>query len=496
MGSMTMEKKIKTILIANRGEIACRIMRTCRLMGIQTIALYADDEALFPHVEQADQSVSLGSGALSETYLNQEKIIDIAKKYGADAIHPGYGFLSERASFVKKVEAAGLIFIGPTAGNMEQMGDKYHSKLLAAELKLPLIPGHHGENQESAHLRKEAEKVGLPLLIKASAGGGGKGMRIVRSMSEFDEALEGCKREAKNSFGDDVVLIERYIEKPHHIEIQVLCDQHGNFLYLGERECSIQRRYQKVIEESPSPFMTESLRKAMGEASVKLCQHMQYRGVGTIEFIVDEQRNFYFLEMNTRLQVEHPVTEMVTGLDLVEWQIRVANREKLSFTQDDIKLSGHALEVRVYSENPDQQFLPTDGTFTKIGALSAGLEGVRVDTGLREGLPVLLHYDPMVAKVITHDTTRKGAIIQMDQALRELGFLGVKTNLSYVIRVLKHEDFCRGSYHTGFLKDHEGELLRTKSTQEEKAIFSLAHYLAADESCGKALAGQLGWRNL
>lgn len=451
-----MSQKIKRILIANRGEIALRIIRTCRELGIETVTLYTEAEARFPHVWMSHRSISLGEGLLSETYLNIDKIVQIALENECQAIHPGYGFLSERAAFAKKVSEAGLIFIGPTPEAITAMGDKKGSKEIALKVGVPVIPGYHGDDQSEQVLLSEAKKMKWPVLIKASAGGGGKGMRVVESESDFKSMLESAKREALNSFGDDRMLIEKYIEHPRHIEVQVFSDAHGNHFHLFERECSIQRRHQKIIEESPSMALTDELRKNICECAVKLSKHINYLGAGTVEFILDRDGSFYFLEMNTRLQVEHPVTEMVVGIDLVEWQIKVAQGEKLPLTQSDIKQHGHAIEARICSEDPDQNFMPSIGHIFHVG--NPTTQHTRFECGVVDGNDVLLQFDPMLAKLICWGATREEAAHRLSIALEDVPFLGVKTNAEYIARILRNSHFLRGETFTHFVKTYETEL--------------------------------------
>lgn len=460
--------KIKKIIIANRGEIALRVIQTAREMGIQTVTLYTDEERGLPHCTAGDESYSLGTGALKDTYLNQEKIIEIAKRCGADAIHPGYGFLSEKSTFAKLVRESGLIFIGPSAESIDLMGDKKSSKIKIQELGVPSIPGYHGDNQEISHLVTVAKKIGFPVLIKASAGGGGKGMRIVEKESEFQAALEGAKRESLNAFGDDTVLLEKYITSPRHIEIQVMSDSHGNHFHLFERECSIQRRYQKIVEESPSPAVTKELRAKMTEAAIKITKGINYLGAGTIELILDTDGQFYFLEMNTRLQVEHPVTEMVTGLDLVRLQILVAQGEKLPFKQEDIKQTGHAIEVRLYAEDPDNNFLPSIGKIKKIG--KTNLRNTRLDCGYVDGNEVTISFDPMLAKLISWGETRELAADKLNLALNEVVFLGIRTNRDYLKRILTLSEYRQGLTFTHFVKTYEEKLKPKKKTKEQTAL--------------------------
>jgi 3-methylcrotonyl-CoA carboxylase alpha subunit len=447
---------IKKILVANRGEIALRVLKTARELGIQVVTVYAEDDKFLPHALQADESYSLGSGILAETYLNQQKLVEIAKKSNADAIHPGYGFLSENAGFAKLVEGSGLIFIGPTPESITLMGDKIGSKVALEKYNIPMIPGYHGPDQSEDFLAAQARKIGFPVLIKASAGGGGKGMRIVHQESELLEAIRGAKSEALKAFSNDKVLIEKYIVNPRHIEVQLMSDTHGNHLHFFERECSIQRRYQKIIEETPAPLLTDELRLKICETAVKISSGINYRGAGTVEFILAPDGSFYFLEMNTRLQVEHPVTEMVTGHDLVKYQIMVAQGNKLPLKQGDIFQKGHAIECRIYAENPDRDFMPTIGKIEKIGAPT--LRDVRLDCGFSDGSEVGVNYDPMLAKLIAWGEDRGLAISKTILSLDEVLFLGVKTNRDYLKRILNHAEYVKGKTHTHFIPDYKKEL--------------------------------------
>jgi len=474
--------KINKILIANRGEIAVRIMKTCREMGIKTIALYTEMEQDLPHTLLADENYNLGAGALAETYLNSARIIAIARELAADAIHPGYGFLSENADFAEAVSAAGMIFIGPSAASMRLMGDKIASKNKMAALGVALIPGFHqapsqgqgGQPLDPLLLEKEGDKIGYPLLIKASAGGGGKGMRIVRRGSEFISALESAQREAQHAFGDDRVLLEKYIENPRHIEIQVFSDTHGQHFHFFERECSIQRRHQKVIEETPSVALGPETREKMAQIALQITRGIDYVGAGTIEFIYDTDGSFYFLEMNTRLQVEHPITEMVCGIDLVQLQIQVAQGEKLNLCQEDIQQIGHAIEVRLYAEDPDNEFLPSVGKIAYRG--SPQTIGARLDTGLQDGNTVTIHFDPMLAKLIVHATDRQQAIAKMLIAIDEVPFLGVVTNRDYLKRILHSPPFQAGDTLTHFVEKYAAELLPRPLSTDDIAK-SIASYL-------------------
>lgn len=459
--------RIKKILIANRAEIAIRVISTCKEMGIKTVTVYSEADKELPHVFLSDESYYLGDGTIAETYLNKEKIIEIMKNSGADAVHPGYGFLSENTKFSKMVTDAGLIFIGPRPESIEQMGDKIGSKKLVEKIGVPMIPGYHGDIQEPVFLSNEATKIGFPVLIKASAGGGGKGMRIVNEPSEFLENLESAKREAMKSFGDDKVLIEKYLTEPRHIEVQMMSDNHGNHLHFFERECSIQRRYQKIVEETPSTALDEKTRKEICEAATKITKYMNYSGAGTMEFVF-EKGKFFFLEMNTRLQVEHPISEMVTGFDLVKLQILVAANEKLNIKQSDIKQRGHSLEVRIYAEDPDNNFMPSIGTIAGIG--NTTLRNVRLDTGFREGNQVTVNYDPMLAKLIVWAETRDEAINKMLVSLDEITFKGLRNNRDYLKRILSHSAFKRGETFTNFVKVNENDLKPTKLSDLEIAL--------------------------
>ncbi len=440
------------ILIANRGEIACRVIKSCRRLGIKTVAVYSDADRDALHVEMADEAVRVGAAPAAESYLQIDRIIEAATSTGAQAIHPGFGFLSEKAEFVGAVEAAGLVFIGPPTGAIAAMGDKIESKRLAAKAGVNTVPGHMGVIADGEEAVTIADDIGYPVMIKASAGGGGKGMRIARSSEEVRDGFRSAQNEARSSFGDDRVFIEKFVEEPRHIEIQVLADSHGNTLYLHERECSIQRRHQKVIEEAPSPFLDEATRKAMGEQAVALSEAVDYRSAGTVEFIVDKDRNFYFLEMNTRLQVEHPVTEMITGLDLVEWMIRIAAGEPITFGQADIKMKGWSIESRVYAEDPLRNFMPSIGRLVHYRQPREG-EAVRVDTGVVEGSEISMYYDPMIAKLVTHGSTRDEAIARMRAALDAYYIRGINHNIPFLSSVLAHPRFQEGRLTTHFIEE-------------------------------------------
>jgi 3-methylcrotonyl-CoA carboxylase alpha subunit len=449
-----------TILIANRGEIACRIIRTCRRLGIRTIAVFSEADTDAQHVRLADAAFPIGGPRPQDSYLRGDAIIDVAKQAGAQAIHPGYGFLSENADFAEAVEQAGIVFIGPKAASMRKMGSKAGAKDLMASRDVPVVPGYTGEDQNAALLAREAKRVGFPLMIKAAHGGGGKGMRIVRDADAFLPALESCQREAKNAFGRDRVLLERYIETPRHIEFQVFADAHGNTIHLGERECSAQRRYQKVIEESPSPFLTPELREQMGAAAVAAARAIDYVNAGTVEFIVGAAGDFYFMEINTRLQVEHPVTEMVTGLDLVEWQLRVAAGDPLPLAQNAIATHGHAIEVRLYAEDPESGFLPGSGRLDRLRLPKPG-GYVRIDAGVIEGDVVSIFYDPMIAKMIAWDEDRPRALARLRDALAECEIVGPKSNISFLEALVRHPMVVEGRIDTGYLDRHLDEVLPT-----------------------------------
>jgi len=444
--------KIKKILVANRGEIALRIMRSAKEMGIATVAIFSEADRNSPHVKYADEAICIGPPLSSQSYLLADKIIQAAKQLGADAIHPGYGFLSENASFSQKVDDAGLIFIGPSAHSISVMGSKIAAKNAAAKYNIPMVPGTKDAVTDVEEAKAIAEKIGYPVLLKASAGGGGKGMRIVNSKEVFEEEMNRAVSEATAAFGEGSVFIEKYIGSPKHIEIQVFGDKKGNVVYLFERECSIQRRYQKVVEEAPSAVITPEIRKAMGEAAVKVAQSANYYGAGTVEFIMDEQRNFYFLEMNTRLQVEHPVTELITRLDLVKEQIKVAEGEELSFKQEDLKIKGHAIELRVYAEDPKNNFLPDIGKLEKYRRPQG--PGIRVDDGFEEGMTIPIYYDPMIGKLIAYGKDREEAIARMIRAIDEYEITGVENTLAFGKYVMQHPEFVSGRFDTHFVKNH------------------------------------------
>jgi len=462
----------KKILIANRGEIACRVIKTARRMGIKTVAVYSDADREAMHVRMADEAVRIGPAPSAQSYLVIDAIVDACKKTGAEAVHPGYGFLSEKTAFAAALEKAGIAFIGPKPHAITAMGDKIASKLLAGKAGVSTIPGYTDVIKDAEHAVTIARDIGYPVMLKASAGGGGKGMRVVRSDAECREGFERASNEAKSSFGDDRVFAEKYIEEPRHIEIQVLGDSHGNIVYLNERECSIQRRHQKVIEEAPSPFLDAKTRKAMGEQAVALARAVEYQSAGTVEFVVDRDRNFYFLEMNTRLQVEHPVTEIVTGLDLVELMIRVAAGEKLPFAQKDVKLNGWAIEARVYAEDPFRNFLPSIGRLIRC-IPPAENATVRVDTGIEEGSEVSMYYDPMIAKLITCGPTREEATAKMAEALDAYYIRGVSHNISFLNALILHPRFKAGKLSTNLIAEEYPDGFHAANVpQEDPALFA------------------------
>lgn len=463
------------ILVANRGEIALRVMRSAKEMGIKTVAVFSEADRNAPFVKYADEAVCIGPPPSNQSYLKGDVIIEVCKKLGVDGIHPGYGFLSENADFARKVKEAGITFVGPSAEAMDMMGDKLSAKAAAKKFNVPMVPGSEGAIKDLDEAVKVALETGFPLLIKASAGGGGKGMRLVERVEDVEEQMKLAMSEARSAFGDDAVFIEKFVSGPRHIEIQVLADNHGNTVYLFERECSIQRRHQKVIEEAPSSVLTPELRQKMGKCAVDVAKACNYSGAGTVEFLVDDQLNFYFLEMNTRLQVEHPVTEMITGLDLVKEQIKVARNETLSFKQEDLKINGHALEIRVYAEDPCNNFLPDIGKLHTY-KIPKGT-GVRVDDGFEEGMDIPIYYDPMIAKLITHGKDREEAINRMLRAISEYKIVGVETTLDFCSFVLQHKAFVSGDFDTNFIKHHyQPEMLKKNHKDEEE----IAAFLAAE----------------
>ncbi|MBA2777764.1 acetyl/propionyl/methylcrotonyl-CoA carboxylase subunit alpha [Billgrantia kenyensis] len=461
-----------TLLVANRGEIACRVMRTARAMGLRTVAVYSDADANARHVREADEAVRLGPAAARESYLKVEAVVEAAKRTGAGAIHPGYGFLSENGAFVQALDAAGITFVGPPASAIAAMGDKSAAKARMANAGVPLVPGYHGGDQDDALLKSEADKIGYPVLLKASAGGGGKGMRVVESGEQFQAALDGCRRESQAAFGDTRMLIEKYLTQPRHVEVQVFCDSHGNGVYLFERDCSVQRRHQKVLEEAPAPGMSAELRREMGEAAVRAAKEIGYVGAGTVEFLLDKDGSFYFMEMNTRLQVEHPVTEMITGQDLVEWQLRVAMGEALPLRQEALTITGHSFEARLYAEDPEQDFLPATGKLERFAMdlKGAGLdpERVRLDSGVETGDVVSMHYDPMLAKLIVHGDDREQALSTLNRALAALDVQGVVTNRAFLQRLATHPAFRNVELDTRFIEKNEATLFAPKQYSIEE----------------------------
>ena len=471
------------ILIANRGEIACRVIRTCRALAVRTVAVHSEVDAHAMHVEMADEAHAIGGPRPVDSYLRGDRIIAVARECGAEAIHPGYGFLSENEDFARAVEAAGLAFIGPTPEVIAKMGLKDRAKAILEKAGVPVVPGYHGSEQGDALLRSEASRIGYPFLIKAIAGGGGKGMRLVTRAAEFDAQLAAARREAKGAFGDDRVLLERFVQDPHHIEFQVFGDTHGNYVHLFERECSIQRRHQKVLEETPSPFVDSALRASMGEAAVACARAIGYRGAGTVEFIVGSDRQFFFMEMNTRLQVEHPVTEMITGEDMVEWQLRVAAGESLPRAQSAIRSAGHAIEVRICAENPASQFLPETGLIAVLRSPPEARE-VRLDTGVREGDEVSVFYDPMIAKLVVWGNDRAEAARRMAESLSQTEILGVVTNLAFLERVVAHPAYLAGETDTGFIDRHCADLLPPPGDVPVEALVAAAARVYRDELAG------------
>ncbi len=461
----------KKILIANRGEIAVRVIRACRELSIASVAVYSDVDRASMHVRKADEAYHIGPPTASESYLNIGKIIDVAKKSGADAIHPGYGFLSENAEFVRACADAGVKFIGPSASSMEKMGSKTRARQNMEKADIPFVPGTSRGLESAEQAAEVASKIGYPIMLKAAAGGGGKGMRLVHSSSELKPALESAKSEAQRAFGSNEVYIEKAIINPRHIEMQVLADEHGNTVYLGERECSIQRRHQKVLEEAPSPLVDPDMRRRMGEVAVRVAKAADYANAGTIEFLVDQNKNFYFLEMNTRLQVEHPVTELTTGLDLVHLQIRIAAGEKLPFTQDEVQTRGHAIECRLYAEDPENNYFPSPGKITLLLAPSG--PGIRRDGGMYEGWTVPIDYDPLLEKLIGYGTNREQAISRLVRAMNEYFIGGIKTNVSLFRRILRNEDFQAGKVDTGFL-DRLMESGIPETKQDDAGIAAIA----------------------
>ena len=478
------------ILIANRGEIACRIIKTARRMGIATVAVYSDADRNSLHVTMADEAIHIGASPSSESYLVIDKIIQAALSSGAEAIHPGYGFLSENAEFCQQCKTHKLFFIGPPEGAILAMGSKSAAKKIMGDADVPLVPGYHGDNQDPLVLKKAADDMGYPVLLKAAAGGGGKGMRAVSHADEFNEALAAAKREALNGFNDDIMLVEKYLLGPRHVEIQVFCDSHGNAVYLFERDCSVQRRHQKVIEEAPAPGIDKELRQRMGEAAIRAAKAIDYEGAGTVEFLLDSNGKFFFMEMNTRLQVEHPVTEMISGQDLVEWQLRVASGESLPCTQEQLQINGHAFEARIYAEDPDQDFLPATGTLSLLQPPTENSH-VRIDTGVVEGDQVSIYYDPMIAKLVVWDTDRERALKRLTEALSNYRIGGVTTNIRFIYNLASTPAFRGGNVDTGFIEQHQAEIFRQRSEDIDYAAPLAAEaILAARQQQGKQQAAQ------
>ncbi len=485
------QTSFRKILIANRGEIALRVMRTCRAMGIATVAVYSDADANTPHVRFADEAVRLGEAPVKNSYLNVERILEAAKLTGAEAIHPGYGFLSENAEFAEACTAAGIIFIGPSPEAIRKMGLKSPARKLAAAAGCPVVPGYDGETQDDETLRAEILKIGFPVLIKASAGGGGKGMRVVRSEHEIADAIEAARREAEKAFGNGALLLEKFIETARHVEVQLLGDQHDNLVHLFERDCSLQRRHQKVIEESPSPAVDDELRAKMGEAAVKVGRAINYSNAGTVEFILTSTGEFYFIEVNTRLQVEHPVTEAITGFDLAKLQIEIAEGKPLPFSQSELKTSGHAIEARLYAEDPDNSFLPATGTLHDW-RLPESVDGLRIDAGVEAGSEIGIYYDPMLAKLIAHADDRATAIRKLSYALRQLSAQGVTTNRDFLIRLVEHPAFVGGEAHTSFITEHLDELIGGANEQLNQAsAIAAAMYLQRSWQTADSLLAQI-----
>jgi propionyl-CoA carboxylase alpha chain len=459
------ERRFKKILVANRGEIALRVMRTCRAMGISTVAVYSDFDSRSPHTRSADEAVHIGPSPAKDSYLNIEKLLDAAKRTSAEAIHPGYGFLSENAEFAEACSSAGITFIGPSPDCIRKMGSKVFAREQMALSKIPVVPGYHTDDQTTENLIKCAEKVGMPVLVKASAGGGGKGMRTIRTLSEIRESIDAARREAEKAFGDGTLFLERFVERARHVEVQIIGDTHGNLVHLFERECSVQRRHQKIIEESPSPALSAETRRQICDAAVKAGREIGYTNAGTVEFVIDSDGQFYFIEVNTRLQVEHPVTEMVTGFDLVRLQIEVAEGRRLQFAQEDVKQKGHAIEARLNAEDTGNGFVPATGVL-RDWEYPGDIEGFRIDSGVDSGSEIGIHYDPMLAKVIAHGSDREDARLKLIRGLSELFAAGVTTNREFLIRCAQTEEFASGKYDTAFVERNLEELIASRDTIE------------------------------
>lgn len=499
MTSIAFVKKVSKILVANRGEIAIRVMRTASEMGIKTVSVYSEADKSASHTLYADEAYFIGPSPASESYLVIDKIIEAAKATGADAIHPGYGFLSENAQFAERVEKEGIIFIGPSSHAIQVMGDKITSKQTVKSHNVPLVPGMDEPVTDVQEAKKVAEEIGYPVMVKASAGGGGKGMRIVNDPKDFEEQMERAQSEARNAFGNDAVFVEKFIASPKHIEVQVLGDTHGNIIHLFERECSIQRRHQKVIEEAPSALMTPAKRKEIGEAAVNVAKSCGYYGAGTVEFIADLDLNFYFLEMNTRLQVEHPVTEQISGVDLVKEQIKIAEGQKLSIKQDDLEINGHSIEVRVYAEDPENNFLPDTGKLLEY-SIPKG-PGIRVDDGFKKGQDISIYYDPMIAKLVASGANREEAIERLKRAIDEYDIQGIKTTLPFCQFVLGHEEFLSGKFTTKFVEQFfTPEVLKKEIAKDEEEMASLVAVLETigetkTNKTSRNLESSSKWRN-
>jgi 3-methylcrotonyl-CoA carboxylase alpha subunit len=482
----------KKILIANRGEIACRVMYTCRRLGIATVAVYSDADRHAMHVAMADEAVHIGAAPAAESYLDMDRILAAVKETGAEAIHPGFGFLSENSEFARRCQKAGIVFIGPAPEAMDAMASKSAAKALMEKAGVPVTPGYHGDDQSLEKLEAEAKKIGFPLMIKATAGGGGKGMRVVHEAKEFKDALQSAKREATGAFGDDKVLLEKYIEQPRHIEYQIFGDTHGNAVHAFERECTLQRRFQKVVEETPSPFLDEATRAKMGEAAVAAAKAVDYVNAGTIEFIVGADKAFHFMEMNTRLQVEHPITEETTGLDLVEWQLRIARGEEIPLAQGEIEPHGHAIEVRLYAENADKGFLPVTGHIEKF--ITPDAEFVRVDTGVRSGDDISVFYDPMIAKISVYGKDRGEAIARLRETLARTAVFGLVTNLPLLRGIARHPGFAEGDFDTGFIEHELGTLLERPQPTTDAVAAAIADTLATGDTGPADPWRADGWR--
>ncbi|XP_075717794.1 methylcrotonoyl-CoA carboxylase subunit alpha, mitochondrial [Rhinoderma darwinii] len=472
--------KIEKVLVANRGEIACRVMRTAKKMGVQSVAVYSEADRNSMHVSLADEAYLIGPAASQQSYLSMDKIIQVARTSGAQAVHPGYGFLSENTEFAELCKKENIIFVGPPSSAIRDMGIKSTSKSIMSGAGVPIIEGYHGEDQSDQHLKEQAKKIGYPVMIKAVRGGGGKGMRIAKSEAEFVDQLESARREARKSFNDDVMLIEKFVDNPRHVEVQVFGDQHGNAVYLFERDCSVQRRHQKIIEEAPGPGISPEVRRKLGEAAVRAAKAVNYVGAGTVEFIMDSKHNFYFMEMNTRLQVEHPVTEMITGTDLVEWQLRVAAGERIPMTQEEITLDGHAFEARIYAEDPNNNFMPGAGPLLHLSTPPADIS-TRIETGVRQGDEVSVHYDPMIAKLVVWANDRQAALTKLKFCLQQYNIVGLSTNIDFLLSLSGHPAFEAGDVHTNFIPQHYNELFPAKKEASNDMLCQAALGLVLKE---------------